>query len=460
MARKQRRKPKWEPERAVVGELDRQGRAVVPAGEGGRPRAAHVDGALAGESIELLRTEREGPIDAARVLEVLEPSPLRVDAKCRHYGVCGGCSLMHMDAAAQIAFKQRVLLEDFERYGVTPERVLEPLRGPSWSYRRRARLGAKLVPAKGKVLVGFREKDRRFVADLSTCEVLAGPASGPLAEQPGLLIDALSQLIGSLSIAARTPQIEVTVSDEELALVLRVLDPPSDEDLDKLRAFARTWQLRVYLQPGGLDSVALLPEPGQLLADRGALLRYAVPEFDVEISFLPTDFVQVNAAINRAMISRAIELLELEPGHRVLDLFCGLGNFSLPIARRAAAVVGIEGDASLVERARANAAVNGLLNTSFVQRDLYRDVDVAAWSEGSFDRVLLDPPRSGAAAIVEGFATIAAPRVVYVACSPETLARDAAMLISRHGYRLLAAGVMDMFPHTAHVESIAVFARG
>jgi 23S rRNA (uracil1939-C5)-methyltransferase len=453
MPRKQRRKPKWEPERAIVGELDRQGRAVVPAGEGGRPRPAHVDGALAGESIELLRTEREGPIDAARVLEVLEPSPLRVGAKCRHYGVCGGCSLMHMDADAQIAFKQRVLLEDFERYGVTPERVLDPLRGPSWGYRRRARLGAKLVPAKGKVLVGFREKDRRFVADLSTCEVLAGPANGPLAAQPGHLIDALSQLIGSLSIAARTPQIEVTASDDELALVLRVLEPPSPEDLEKLHAFARTWQLRIYLQPGGLDTVAPLdPEQGQLL-------RYAVPEFDIEISFLPIDFVQVNAAINRAMISRAIELLELEPGHRVLDLFCGLGNFSLPIARRAAEVVGIEGDASLVERARANAAANGLLNASFVQRDLYRDVDVSAWSEGSFDRVLLDPPRSGAAAIVEGFTTIAAPRVVYVACSPETLARDAAMLISRYGYRLLAAGVMDMFPHTAHVESIAVFAR-
>jgi 23S rRNA (uracil1939-C5)-methyltransferase len=459
MPRKQRRKPKWEPERAVVGGLDRQGRAIVAAGEGGRPRAAHVDGALAGESIELLRTEREGPIDAARVLEVLEPSPLRVDARCRHYGLCGGCSLMHMDADAQIAFKQRVLLEDFERHGVTPERVLEPLRGPSWGYRRRARLGAKLVPAKGKVLVGFREKDRRFVADLSTCEVLAGPASGPLAEQPGQLIEALSELIGSLSIAARTPQIEVTVSDDELALVLRVLDPPSDEDLAKLHVFAQTWQLRVYLQPGGLDSVTELvsgPEP----EGGHGLLRYRVPEFDVEIAFLPTDFVQVNAAINRAMISRAVELLELEPGHRVLDLFCGLGNFSLPIARRAAAVVGIEGDASLVERARANAAANGLGNASFVQRDLYRDDDVSAWSEGSFDRVLLDPPRSGAAAIIEGFASIAAPRVVYVACSPETLARDAAMLSSRHGYRLLAAGVMDMFPHTAHVESIAVFARG
>lgn len=454
MPRKQRHKPKWRPERAVVGDFDRHGRAVVSAGEGGRPRAAHVDGALPSELVEFIRTEREGPIDGARALEVIEASPLRVEPRCRHYGVCGGCSLMHLDVDAQIAFKRRVLLEDFERHGVSPERVLEPLRGPSWAYRRRARLGAKLVPAKGKVLVGFREKDRRFIADLSTCEVLAGPASGPLAEQPGLLIDALSQLLASLSIAARTPQIEVTVADDELALVLRVLDPPSAEDLDKLHAFARDWQLRLYLQPGGLDTIAVL-EPG-----RDPLLRYRIPEFEVEIAFLPTDFVQVNAAINRAMISRAVELLELEPHHRVLDLFCGLGNFSLPIARRAASVVGIEGDAGLVERARANAALNQLHSASFVQRDLYRDVDVSSWPERGFDRVLLDPPRSGAAAIVENFTPIAAPRVVYVACSTETLARDAAALISRHGYRLLAAGVMDMFPHTAHVESIAVFARG
>jgi 23S rRNA (uracil1939-C5)-methyltransferase len=452
--RKHRHKPKWQPERAVVGDFDRHGRAVVSAGEGGRPRPAHVDGALPGELVELLRTEREGPIDGARTLEVIEASAQRVEARCRHYGVCGGCSLMHLDVDAQIAFKQRVLLEDFERHGVRPERVLEPLRGPSWAYRRRARLGAKLVPAKGKVLVGFREKDRRFIADLSGCEILAGPASGPLAGQPGLIIDALSQLIASLSIAARTPQIEVTVADDELALVLRVLDPPSDEDLDKLRTFERDWQLRLYLQPGGLETIA------PLAGDRDPLLRYSIPEFELEISFLPTDFVQVNAAINRAMISQAIALLELEPSHRVLDLFCGLGNFSLPIARQAAEVVGIEGDAGLVERARANAAANRLHNVSFVQRDLYRDVDVAAWSERGFDRVLLDPPRSGAAAIVESFAPIAAPRVVYVACSPETLARDAATLISRHGYKLLAAGVMDMFPHTAHVESIAVFARG
>ena len=453
MARKHRRKPKWAPERAIVEALDRHGRALVPSDESGR-RAAHVQGALPGESIELLRTEREGPVDGARTLEVFESSPLRVTPRCRHYGLCGGCSLMHMEPDAQIAFKQQVLLDDFAAHGVAPERVLEPLRGPSWHYRRRARLGVKHVVNKGKVLVGFREQDRRFVADLSDCEVLAGPASGPLADAPGQLIAALSELIGAMSIARRLPQVEVSVGDDQLALVLRVLDPPSDADVELLRAFARRWQLLVFLQPGGLDSVVALDGDGE------QLLRHAIPDFDIVLDFRPTDFVQVNADINRQMIARAIELLELEPGHRVLDLFCGLGNFSLPIARRAGEVIGIEGDAGLVERARANAARNGLSNARFEQRDLYREPDPASWAQGRFDRVLLDPPRSGAAGIVEHFEAIAAPRVVYVACSPETLARDAAVLIERHGYRLRAAGVMDMFPHTAHVESIALFERG
>ncbi|KIG16322.1 RNA methyltransferase, TrmA family protein [Enhygromyxa salina] len=452
MARGRRRK-KWEPERGVVGELDRRGRAILPAGEGGRPREARVDGALPGESVELLRAEREGQNDAARTVQVFEPAATRVEARCRHYGLCGGCSLMHMDHDAQIAFKQALLLADFAEHGVTPERVLPALRGPAFGYRRRARLGAKLVPKKGKVLVGFREKDRRFVADLSGCEVLASPANPAQGNDPDSLIPALAVLIESLSVASRTPQIEVSVGDDELALVFRVLDPPSEADLERLRAFEAERGVRVFLQPGGLDTVAPL-DPA-----RGDLLHYSLPEFDVKIGFRPTDFVQVNAPLNRAMISRAVELLELEPGHRVLDLFCGLGNFSLPIARHAGHVVGIEGDAALIERARANAAANGMTNLSFEQRDLYQEPAALEWPTGPFDRVLLDPPRSGAAGIVEHFEAIAAKRVVYVACSPETLARDAASLISRHGYRLLAAGVMDMFPHTAHVESIAVFER-
>lgn len=465
---RRRRKPKWTPERGVVGALDRRGRAVFEAqvaAEGAesaelqsavarrRPYEARVDGALPGETVEFLRCDREGPLDAARTLEVIEPAADRVDARCRHYGVCGGCSLMHLDPAAQIAWKQSLLLGDLADHGLSPARVLAPLRADEWRYRRRARLGVKLVPGKGKVVVGFREKDSRFIADLSTCEVLAGPSQGPLATEPGQLIALLSELVGSLSIAAKLPQVEVSIGDRELALVLRVLEAPSEADLESLREFARQHKLRVFLQPGGLDSVAPL-DP----ADSG-LLRFSLPAFNVEFSFRPTDFVQVNASINRAMVERAVELLEVGPEHRVLDLFCGLGNFSLPLARRAGFVLGVEGDAGLIERAQQNAVANAIDNVRFERRDLYGQVEELDWIDGRFDRVLLDPPRSGAQAIVERFDRIAAPRVVYVACSPETLARDAAILVDRHGYRLAAAGVMDMFPHTAHVESIALFER-
>jgi 23S rRNA (uracil1939-C5)-methyltransferase len=448
-----RRKPNWTPERGVVGPLDRRARAVFAAGEGGRPREARVEGALPGETVEFLRCDREGPLDAARTLDVLDAAIDRVEPRCQHYGVCGGCSLMHLDPSAQIAWKQSLLLGDLAAQGLSPARTLEPLRAEAWRYRRRARLGVKLVPGKGKVVVGFREKDRRFIADLATCEVLAGPDHGPLAEQPGRLIPLLSELIGSLTIAAKLPQVEVSVGDGELALVMRTLEPPSAEDLERLREFAREYQLRVFLQPGGLASVTPL-EP-----ERGSLLHFSLPAFGVELSFAPTDFVQVNAAINRAMVERAIELLELAPEHRTLDLFCGLGNFTLPLARRCKFVLGVEGDVGLVERARQNALDNEIGNASFERRDLYGDVGELEWVEGGFDRVLLDPPRSGAQAIVERFDRIGAPRVVYVACSPESLARDSAILVNRHGYHLAAAGVMDMFPHTAHVESIAVFER-
>jgi 23S rRNA (uracil1939-C5)-methyltransferase len=442
---RRRRKPNWTPERGVVGPLDRAGRAEFAAGEGGRPRAARVEGALPGETVEFLRHDREGGVDAARTLAVLEPATDRVQPRCSHYGVCGGCSLMHLDPSAQIAWKQSLLLGDLAAHGLSPARTLEPLRADEWRYRRRARLGVKLVPGKGKVVVGFREKDRRFIADLSGCEILAGPER---------LIPLLSELVGSLSIAAKLPQIEVSVGDGETALVMRTLEPPSAVDRERLREFAREHALRVFLQPGGLDSVAPLE------VEQGELLHFSLPGHAVELGFRPTDFVQVNAAINRAMVERAIELLELAPEHRTLDLFCGLGNFTLPLARRCKFVLGVEGDAGLVERARQNAVANGIANATFERRDLYGELGELDWLAGGYDRVLLDPPRSGAEALVERFDRIAAPRIVYVACSPESLARDAAILVHRHGYRLAAAGVMDMFPHTAHVESIAVFERG
>ena len=469
---RRRRKPNWTPEIGTPGALDRRGRAVLPAppaptpdpdapasaSPGKRVREARIDGALPGETVEFLRCDREGQADAARTLQVIEPAAERVDARCPHYGVCGGCSLMHLDDAAQIAWKESLLREDFAAHGVEPAEWLPPLRAGIWRYRRRARLGVKWVQGKGKVVVGFREKDRRFIADMHTCEVLAGPERGPLAAEPGRVIPLLSALVGELSIAAKLPQVEVSVGDDdEIALVMRVLEPPSEADLDRLRGFSAEQQVRIFLQPGGLDTVAPLDadrDPGP-----GDLLHFNLPAFDLRLGFRPTDFVQVHAGLNRAMIDRAVELLAVEPEHRVLDLFCGLGNFSLPLARRAGFVLGVEGDAGLVARAEHNAAANGITHARFERRDLYSGHDDLSWIDGHYDRVLLDPPRSGAEAIVERFDRIGAPRVVYVACSPETLARDAAILVNRHGYRLAAAGVMDMFPHTAHVESIALFER-
>lgn len=454
MPKPRRHRRHWQPQTGASAALDREGRAIVPRFEEGdkRWREARVDGALAGERFVYLRNEREGEVDRARVVEVLEPASERVEARCAHYGVCGGCSLMHMHVDAQLAHKQAVLLGDLAAQGLVPEQVLEPLRAEPWGYRRRARLGAKWVAAKQEVVVGFREKDHRFIARLAGCEVLAGHA--------GALITPLSHLIASLSIVDRVPQIEVTVGDapDDRALVFRVLAAPSDADLAKLRAFAATERVRVFLQPGGLDSVHEL-DGGE------GLLHYRLPAHELELAFRPTDFVQVNAAINRAMIDRALELLALAPEQRVLDLFCGLGNFSLALARHVGEVVALEGDAGLVARAEANAARNGLANVRFAACDLYgefADVErLAAIGESprAFDRVLIDPPRSGALQVVERFDRIAAPRVVYVACSTETLARDLAILVARHGYHLRAAGIIDMFPHTAHVESIALLER-
>ncbi|MFV8755421.1 23S rRNA (uracil(1939)-C(5))-methyltransferase RlmD [Nannocystaceae bacterium ST9] len=445
-----RRRP-WTPETGSSEALDREGRAIVASTSDPQRREARVDGALAGERFVFLRSEREGEVDRARVVEVLEPAADRVPARCVHYGVCGGCSLMHMHPDAQVAHKQSVLLGDLERHGLRPETILAPLRAEPWGYRRRARLGAKWVAAKQEVVVGFREKDHRFIARLAGCEILAGDA--------GALITPLARLIATLDVVARVPQIEVSIGDEpgDRALVLRVLDPLGDADRARLLEFGERERVRMFVQPGGLDSVYELGESAS-----PGLLHYRLAAHQLELGFRPTDFVQVNGAINQAMIDRALDLLQLEPGQRVLDLFCGLGNFSLAIARRVAEVVALEGDAGLVARAEANAAANGLTNLRFASCDLYgefTDLERLAELERPFDRVLIDPPRSGALKLVERFDRLAAPRVVYVACSPETLARDLAILVERHGYRLRAAGIIDMFPHTAHVESIALLER-
>jgi 23S rRNA (uracil1939-C5)-methyltransferase len=408
-------------------------------------KAVFVADALPGERVMLKRVKRHRNFDEAVLESVITPSPDRVAPPCPYYGTCGGCALQHLAPAAQLAFKQAQLLENLARLGsVEPVRVLEPLAGPVWGYRRRARLGLKHVPRKGRVVVGFRERSAPYVADLHECRVLAAPL--------GSLLDPLAELVGSLSIAARVPQAEVAVADNACALVLRVLDPPNEADLQRMRGWEGTHGARLYLQPGGPATVAPLT-PGH------ESLRYALPTFDVVLEFEPTDFIQVNGVLNQTMVNQAIALLDPQPGERVLDLFCGLGNFSLPLARRAGEVVGVEADAGLVSRAGRNAASQGIVNVTYVTADLTAPTMEAAWARRGYHRVLLDPPRAGAREVLPVVGASGAGRVVYISCHPGSLARDAGILVRDHGFRLVAAGVLDMFPHTTHVEAMAVFER-
>jgi len=408
-------------------------------------KTVFVTGALPGERATVLVTARHRSFDEAKVETLLTRSAERVEPRCVHFGVCGGCALQHLSAEAQIAAKQRVLAENFERIGkVEPARWLEPLSDQPWGYRRKGRLSVKWVAKKDKVLVGFREESPRFVADLSICHTLLPEVGHRLA--------ALGELVNSLQTKQTIAQIEISAGDDTVALVFRNLQPLPDADVAKLIAFGRQHDLAILAQSGGPDTVrALWPEDIRL--------SFRVPASNVEIAFKPLDFVQVNAGMNQRMIARALELLDPQSTDRVLDLFCGLGNFTLPVARRAGHVVGVEGDAGLVARARENAAANGLTNAEFAAGDLAADQRNAPWATRDYDKILLDPPRSGAAAVLEYLPKKTARRVVYVSCHPASLARDAGTLVERHGFRLAAAGVMDMFPHTAHVESIALFER-
>ena len=434
---------KRQPETATITSVTHDGRGIADT----TGKKVFVAGALVGEEVRFVRRKSRRNFDEAELLEVITASADRVEARCAVFGRCGGCSLQHVSIEQQRSIKSDTLRDNLERIGrVEPGRWLEPLTGPEWNYRRRARLAVKDVSGKGRVLVGFREKHAPFITDMHRCEVLASPVDG--------LMDALSELIGRLSVRARLPQIEVAVADNATALVFRVLDPPSASDLDGFGAFGRAHDLRIYLQPGGLDSLQLLyPENEQ------PPLYYELPEFDVRIEFEPVDFVQVNAQINRAMVSKAVELLEPDAGDRVLDLFCGIGNFSLPLARRCGQVLGVEGEATLVRRAADNAAANGLANAEFRKADLAAIDGSESWLREPWDRLLLDPARSGAAEVVKCIGRIDPARIVYVSCHPGTLARDAGVLVNEAGYTLDAAGIIDMFPHTAHVESIAVFKK-
>jgi 23S rRNA (uracil1939-C5)-methyltransferase len=440
MSRHRRTPPLPDPvERVGVESLAHDGRGVTHIGG----KAVFIDGALPGETVAIDFLASHRNYDEARVRAVHTPSPHRVEPRCPHFGVCGGCSLQHLEAGEQILAKQQVLLDNLNRIGrASPDEVLPPLRGPVWGYRGKARLGIKDVIKKGRVLIGFREKRSAYLADLRRCEVLH-PSVGER-------LPVIAGVVGRLEARARIPQVEVAVTDSVTALVFRHLDALAEADLESLQAFARDQGYHVYLQPGGPDSVRpLWPED--------STLSYALPAQGIEFDFRPTDFTQINAEINRLMVERVLQLLEPGGSHRVLDLFCGLGNFTLPLARHAGVAVGVEGDAGLVARAHHNALRNGIDNAVFHAADLAARQIEAPWAGQTYERILLDPPRSGAAAALDIVGNIRPGRVVYVSCHPGSLARDAARLVEDFGYRLRAAGVMDMFPHTAHVESIALF---
>lgn len=427
-----------------IESLDAEGRGVGHDADG---KVVFVEGALPGERVEVQVLRRKPKFDLARTVAILRESSARRSARCRYFGVCGGCATQHIDARTQLASKQRWLEDCLERIGkVRPESILPIVYGEEWGYRRRARLTVRRVAKKGGVLVGFHERRSSYVVDMQSCEVLPARISR--------LIPQLRGLVETLSIRQRLPQIELALGDAADVLVFRNLEPLEAADEEKLRAFAQRESVSVWLQPAGPDSAhPFHPVPAPVL-------DYALPEFGLRIGFRPTDFTQVNHAVNRVLVSRAVRLLEPRPDERVGDLFCGLGNFSLPIARAGARVLGLEGSASLVERARENAAANGLARLAdFAVADLYGEAAGGFAALGPFDKLLVDPPRDGAVEVVKALPDAWPRRLVYVSCDPATLARDAGVLVHAKGFRLAAAGVVNMFPHTAHVESIALFER-
>lgn len=427
----------------TVESLDHEGRGVAHAED----KAIFIDGALPGEVVEYSIYRKKPTFAFAQMTQLVRESFSRIPARCPHYGVCGGCSLQHMDESAQVAAKQRILENNLWHIGrVRPEQILSPIHGPSWGYRHRARISARYVEKKGGVLVGFHERKSSFVADMHQCEVMP--------QRISRLIDPLRELLGGLSRPDRIPQIEIALGDDVDVLVLRVMEPLSPEDEAALRVFADRYTIQWWLQSKGPDTV----KPFYPL--NSPALCYRLPEFAIEMPFSPTEFTQVNPFVNQVLVRRALGLLEPQPGERIADFFCGLGNFTLPIARCGTEVVGFEGSAALVARATANSAHNGLSQrTAFHTANLFEvtEASYAAW--GRFDKLLIDPPRDGASELVKSLSGALPQRIVYISCNPATLARDANVLVHTHGYRLASAGIANMFPHTAHVESIALFER-
>lgn len=436
-------KPARAPRIAQVESLDHEGKGVAHV-DG---KTIFIDGALPGEVVEYSSYRKKPTFEIAQATRIIKAASSRVVPRCPHFGVCGGCALQHADPSAQVAAKQRVLEDNLAHIGnVKPEEIYSPLQGSPWGYRHRARLSARLVPKKGGMLVGFHEKKSSYIADMSECHVLPKRVSD--------LLLPLRELIGALSISDRMPQVEVAVGERCLALVLRVLEPLNSADEELLRRFADRHGVVFYLQPKGPDTVT------RFYPLDAPPLTYTLPEFDIEMNFSPTEFTQVNYPINRVLVRKALRLLDPQPGERIADMFCGLGNFTLPIARSGAKVFGVEGSEALVKRAFENAQANGLagqVDYGVANLFLCTPEIVAGW--GHFDKMLIDPPREGALELVKSLGPDSPKRIVYVSCNPATLARDAAILVHQKGYTLRGAGIANMFPHTAHVESIALFER-
>jgi 23S rRNA (uracil1939-C5)-methyltransferase len=437
--------------------LDMEARGIghLSNEDGSQGKVVFVEGALPGERVGFQSFRKKAKWEAASMTALHRESALRVKPQCPHFGVCGGCAMQHLEPSAQVAIKQRVLEDNLKHIGkVAAETMLRPIYGPTWGYRYRARLSVRNVPKKGGVLVGFHERKSHFITDMKTCEVLPPHVSA--------LLVPLRELIGSLSIIDKLPQIELAVGEGKAglitAMVLRIMAPLSAQDEIRLKAFADLHRVQWWLQTSGPDSAhQYYPTDTEL--------QYLLPEFGITMPFKPTDFTQVNHHINRVLVARALRLLDVQPGERIADLFCGLGNFTLPLATQAREVVGIEGSESLTNRALQNAGINGVAEkTRFHCRNLF-ELSAEDWvALGKFDRLLIDPPREGAlavcqalAALGEGQQTFKPKRIVYVSCNPSTLARDADVLVHQAGYRLKCAGVVNMFPHTSHVESMAMF---
>ncbi len=427
---------------AIIESLDHEGRGVAHV-EG---KTIFIDGGLPGEEVEYASYRIKPRFEMAQASRIIKASAQRVTPRCRYFGQCGGCSMQHLDPVAQAAAKQRVLEDALWHVGnLRADTVLPIINGPAWGYRYRARIGVRMVPSKGGVLIGFHERRSSYISDMRSCEVLPPQISD--------MLPALHELIASLSIPDRIPQIEIAVGDEATVLVFRNLLAVSTDDEKQLAAFADKHGVQVWLQPGRPESLYRLhplDAPG---------LSYSLPEYGVRMDFLATDFTQVNVAINRLLMRRSMQLLDPRPGERVADLFCGLGNFSLPIAALGAHVVGVEGSDALVARAAQNALANGLQQRSeFHAANLFETTEDSLVALGHLDKMLIDPPREGAIAVVKAISALQSPqRIVYVSCNPATLARDASVLVHEKGYRLRAAGIANMFPQTSHVESVALF---